>query len=106
MSKTKTKAAAPAAAVVDASKPLASQHAERLRVTRRRLIKIALELKRDGMLAESREERAEQFAAVIADEDAGAFESCRVEDGRDWESFFAALISFIEKIMPLILMFL
>ena len=87
------------------AKVLSAQHAERMKVNRRRLFAIAWGLHRKGQLAATKEERAEQFAWIIATEDADAFEACRVEDGRDWEAFFAALVAFIEKIMPLILMF-
>lgn len=108
MSKTKTKAAAPATAVVDSAKPLSAAHARRMGVTFLGLRRKAKELKRDGILTDDmdRQQKAEVLAAAIVADDQDAFETCRAEDGRDWESFFAALMAFIEKFLPLIMMFL
>ncbi len=69
--------------------------------------RIARRLDADGLLIRGdRRAMAEQIAAAFVAEDQVTFEACRVEDGRDWESFFEALIAFIEKFIPLILMFL
>jgi hypothetical protein len=91
-----------------AVRPLAERHAKRLAVNRFRCLRIARELRRDGMISrgDSREEIATAIAAVIADEQSDEMELCMAEDGRDWEAFFAALIKFIEMIMPFIMMFM
>jgi hypothetical protein len=94
--------------VVEATKPLSAVHARRMGVTFLGLRRKAKELKREGILTDDmdKQQKAEILAAAMVADSQDEFEACRAEDGRDWESFFAALIAFIEKIMPLIMMFL
>lgn len=67
--------------------------------------RIAKQLKAEGLLADSREERARQIADELCVEAPGEAEVCAVEFGT-WEEFFQALAAFIEKILPLIMLFL
>ena len=70
----------------------------KLGVTLRNAVRIARELKRDGEAV-----NADAIAMVMVEDNPAAF----VQAGeRDWESFFAALVKFLEAIMPIIQMFM
>lgn len=64
-------------------------------------LRTARRLKAEGVLIEDDpHEAAAQVAAAMVAENPAAFKAAA---GADWESFFAQLIAFFEKIMPLIL---
>jgi len=87
---------------------LTESHIERLNLNYFGLRRRAKELKRDGIITRgmSRKQAAEILAASVVADNPEEFESCRAEDGRDWEAFFTALVAFLEKLMPLIMLFL
>lgn len=65
-------------------------------------VRIASKLHRDGSLVtDDSQTAAAQVAAAMVAEQPVAFREAVGE--RDWEEFFSALISFLEKMMPLIL---
>lgn len=84
------------------------RHLRRMGANRLSGLRAARDLKRRGIINSdmSGKEIATAIAVEIAANNAEEVEVCRAEDGRDWESFFAALVKFFEMIMPFILMFL
>jgi len=71
-------------------------------------LRTARDLKRRGVINNdmSAKDIATAIAVELAAQNADEVEACQAEDGRDWESFFAALVKFFEAIMPFILLFL
>ncbi|MFA5376343.1 MAG: hypothetical protein WC455_11415 [Dehalococcoidia bacterium] len=93
---------------VEAIRPISDKHARRLGANRWNCLKIARSLRRRGIINKdmTSKEIATAIAVEIAAKNADEMELCATEDKRDWASFFEALIAFIEKILPLIMMFM
>lgn len=91
--------------MVEAKRELSWLQQRRLGATIWNARRIARKLKAEGVLAEDRRERAAQIAEVLCIEGPAEAEVCAVEYGT-WEDFFNAVVAFIEKIMPLIMLFL
>ena len=84
----------------------------RLGITFRNVRRVTKELQREGVLTRGdRRGNAALVMARIIEENPQAYEECRAsygdtEDGdKDWSAFFEALIAFLEKLIPLFMMF-
>jgi len=103
--------------VADGEKVTATQAANRdrffsrnwrkLGLTARNGARILSELQSTGEISESdpRRTKAAAIAAVLAEENPEAYAAaCKSSDMGDWQDFFDALVTFIEKLIPLIQM--
>lgn len=90
---------------VEAQRGLSFVQRRRMGATILNARRIAKRLKAEGVLAEGKAERAQQIAEELCIEAPSEAEVCAMEYGT-WEEFFQALAAFIEKMMPLILLFL
>ena len=84
----------------------------KLGITFRNVRRVTKELHREGVLTRGdRRGNAALVMARIIEENPQAYEECRAsygdtEDGdKDWSAFFEALIAFLEKLIPLFMMF-
>ena len=93
---------------VEAVRPISDRHAKRLGVHRWGCLRTARSLKRRGLISRdmTHKEIATAIAVEMAADNAEEMELCAAEDKRDWAAFFEALIAFIEKLMPFIMMFM
>lgn len=91
--------------MVEARRELSFMQRRRMGATIVNARRIAKRLKAEGVLSEDRDERAAQIAEALCIEAPAEAEVCAVEYGT-WEDFFKALASFLETIMPLIMLFL
>lgn len=93
---------------VEGIQPISARHARRLGINRFSALRTARDLKMLGIITEdmSNHEIATAIAVEMAADRADEMELCMAEDGRDWSSFFAALIKFLEALMPFIMLFI
>jgi len=93
---------------VEAIRPISDKHLRRLGANRWNGIKIARSLRRRGIINKDMTptEIATAIAVELAAQNAEEMDLCLAEDKRDWAAFFAALIAFFEKLMPIIMMFM
>jgi hypothetical protein len=93
---------------VEAIRPISDKHLRRLGANRWNGIKIARSLRRRGIINKDMtpNEIATAIAVELAAQNAEEMDLCLAEDKRDWAAFFAALIAFFEKLMPIIMMFM
>lgn len=76
----------------------------KLGLTFENALRVAKKLHQEGTLVTDDAQTATaQVAAAMVAENPETFKAAASEDGRDWEQFFNALVSFLEKLMPLIL---
>jgi len=89
-------------------RPLSAMQARRMGLGILPIRRTARELKEQDLLTDDMDnhQRAEVIALAMMSRDQKAFEAVLAEDGRDWEAFFAAIVAFLEKLMPLIMLFL
>lgn len=73
-----------------------------LGLTLRNCARVASELKANGEWTDDRKTNAQNIVAQLVDEAPESF----VDADRDWASFFEALVAFLEKLMPLIEIFM
>jgi len=89
-------------------RPISDRHLRRMGATRINALRTARDLKRRGVISRDDDPKdiATAIAVEIAANNAEEFEKCAGEDGRDWPSFFKALVEFFTAIMPIIMMFM
>ena len=90
---------------VEAKREISFLQRRRMGATILNARRIAKRLKAEGVLAEDKTERAQQIAEALCIEAPAEAEVCAMEYGT-WEEFFNALVAFIEKLLPLILLFI